>query len=92
MPLRHDIRTVTVPGCVDGWVALHERFGTIALADLLQPAIRLAEHGFPASPLLTGAASMLDQQGRAALHEIAAQAIRPGDRVRRPGAARCGTG
>ena len=28
MPLRHDIRTVTVPGCVDGWVALHERFAT----------------------------------------------------------------
>ena len=88
MPLRHDIRTVTVPGCVDGWVALHERFGTIALADLLQPAIQLAEYGFPASPLLTGAASMLDPQGRVALHEIAAQAVRPGDRVRRPGAGR----
>ena len=31
MPLRHDIRTVTVPGCVDGWVALH---------DALRPARR----------------------------------------------------
>src|SRR3954451_2325718 len=27
MPFRHDIRTVTVPGCVDGWCALNERFG-----------------------------------------------------------------
>ena len=52
MPLHHDIRTVTVPGCVDGWVALHERFGTMPLADLLAPATRLAESGFPASPLL----------------------------------------
>src|SRR5690606_27631921 len=27
MPFRHDIRAVTVPGCVDGWAALHARFG-----------------------------------------------------------------
>ena len=32
MPFRHDIRTVTVPGCVDGWMALHERFGTLPLS------------------------------------------------------------
>ena len=31
MPLRHDVRTVTIPGCVDGWVALHERFGRLPL-------------------------------------------------------------
>jgi gamma-glutamyltranspeptidase/glutathione hydrolase len=30
MPLHHDIRVVTVPGCVDGWVTLHDRFGTTA--------------------------------------------------------------
>ena len=29
MPFRHDIRSVTVPGCVDGWMALHERFATL---------------------------------------------------------------
>src|SRR5690606_20749498 len=27
MPFRHDVRSVTVPGCVDGWLALHARFG-----------------------------------------------------------------
>src|SRR5688500_20227912 len=32
MPFRHDVRTVTVPGCVDGWIALHERFGSMPLA------------------------------------------------------------
>ena len=41
MPFRHDIRTVTVPGCVDGWVALHARFGRLAL-DVLAPAIGYA--------------------------------------------------
>jgi gamma-glutamyltranspeptidase / glutathione hydrolase len=51
MPFRGDVRTVTVPGCVDGWVALHERFGTVPLPELLAPAIGYARHGYPASPL-----------------------------------------
>ena len=38
MPFRHDINAVTVPGCVDGWVALHERFGSLPLDVLLAPA------------------------------------------------------
>src|SRR6478609_1790724 len=49
MPRRGDIRTVTMPGCVDGWLALHERFGRLPLADLLEPARRFASDGFPAS-------------------------------------------
>ena len=88
MPMRHDVRSVTVPGCVDGWVALHERFGTLPLATLLAPAIALATDGFPASPLLAGAVAQLDEAGRTALHELAGQAGRSGARVRRPGAAR----
>lgn len=87
MPFRHDIRTVTVPGCVDGWCALHERFGRLPLTQVLAPAIRLAEHGFPASPLLVGSLATVDAAGREALHELASQARRPGDRVRRPGVA-----
>jgi gamma-glutamyltranspeptidase/glutathione hydrolase len=38
---------ITVPGAFDGWVTLLEKFGTMTLADLLAPAIELAEHGFP---------------------------------------------
>ena len=87
MPFRHDVRTVTVPGCVDGWAALHERFGTLPMAALLAPAIALAHDGFPASPLLVGSLTRLDPQGREALHELAEQAHRPNDRVRRPGTA-----
>ncbi|MDP8959084.1 MAG: gamma-glutamyltransferase family protein [Actinomycetota bacterium] len=48
MPYRGP-ESVTVPGCVDGWEALGERFGRLALGELLEPAIRLAMDGFPAS-------------------------------------------
>ena len=37
--------TVTTPGAVAGWVALSERFGKLPFADLLEPAIELAERG-----------------------------------------------
>ena len=38
--------SVTVPGAVASWVALSERFGRLPLADLLQPAIEIAERGY----------------------------------------------
>ena len=44
MPLR-GWDTVTTPGAVAGWVALSERFGKLPFADLLAPAIALAERG-----------------------------------------------
>ena len=88
MPFRHDIRTVTVPGCVDGWIALHRRYGSLPLAELLAPAIDLAEHGFPASALLSGSARRLDAAGAANLHELATQATHAGAVVRRPGTGR----
>jgi gamma-glutamyltranspeptidase/glutathione hydrolase len=88
MPFRHDIRAVTVPGCVDGWLTLHDRFGRLPIADVLAPAIRLAEHGFPASPLLVASLDQLDQRGRHQLHELVSQANRPGAPVRRAGVAR----
>src|SRR5687767_4089403 len=37
IPRTGHIAAVPVPGCVDGWVALHERFGRLALADVLEP-------------------------------------------------------
>jgi gamma-glutamyltranspeptidase/glutathione hydrolase len=41
------IHTVTVPGTVAGWQALHDRFGTLGFPALLAPAIHYAEEGFP---------------------------------------------
>ncbi len=37
----------SVPGCVDGWAELANRFGSQPLSRLLEPAIRYAEEGFP---------------------------------------------
>jgi gamma-glutamyltranspeptidase/glutathione hydrolase len=88
MPFRLDIRAVTVPGCVDGWMALHERFGTLPLDVLLEPAIALAAAGFAASPLLVGAAARTDEGASANLVELISQLTRPGARVRRVGVAR----
>ncbi len=39
--------SVTVPGTVDGWFALHGRFGRLPMRRLLQPAIDYAERGAP---------------------------------------------
>ncbi len=50
IPLR-SIDSVTVPGAVAGWNALHERFGKLSLKDVLAPAIYYASEGFPAGEL-----------------------------------------
>ena len=41
---------VTVPGAIAGWAAMLEAHGTRELGELLQPAIRHAEEGFPVTP------------------------------------------
>jgi gamma-glutamyltranspeptidase/glutathione hydrolase len=41
------IHSVTVPGAVDGWAKMHERFGKLPWKDLFQAAIAYAEEGFP---------------------------------------------
>ena len=87
MPFRLDIRSVTVPGCVDGWVALHHRFGSLPLETVLAPAIRLANDGFPASPLLLAALHAAGEEARENLHELVSQATSRASRVRRPGVA-----
>ncbi len=87
MPFKLDVRSVTVPGCIDGWMALHERFGSLPLDVILAPARRLAAEGFPASPLLVGSLRRLDAASRSNLDELASQATSTGARVRRPGAA-----
>ncbi len=45
-------RSVGVPGVLRLWEAAHQRFGKLPWAKLFQPAIELAEHGFPVSPRL----------------------------------------
>jgi gamma-glutamyltranspeptidase / glutathione hydrolase len=38
---------VTVPGCVDGWFSLHQRFGKRPMAELLSPTVAYARAGIP---------------------------------------------
>jgi len=46
MPL-FDIHAVSVPGAVDGWAKLSERFGSVPLKECLLPAVSVAERGYP---------------------------------------------
>lgn len=44
---------VSVPGCVDGWFELHNKFGKIPMKDILSPSIKYAEEGFPTTDLIS---------------------------------------
>jgi gamma-glutamyltranspeptidase/glutathione hydrolase len=43
---------VTVPGAVDGWFELHEKFGSLPMTEILAPAIQYAREGFPVTELI----------------------------------------
>ncbi|MEO0444353.1 MAG: gamma-glutamyltransferase family protein, partial [Pseudomonadota bacterium] len=58
MPV-HGWLPVTVPGIPSAWATLHKRWGQLSFTEVLAPAIRLAEQGFPVSPTISG----LWQQG-----------------------------
>ena len=45
------VHTVTVPGAAAGWVDTIKNFGTMEMKDVLAPAIKLAEEGFPVAPI-----------------------------------------
>jgi gamma-glutamyltranspeptidase/glutathione hydrolase len=85
MPQSGDARAVPVPGCVDGWLTLHDRFGRLPVSDVLAPAIEYAREGFPASPLLAvSAGTVAHLPGGADFAGL----TEPGTIVRRPGVAR----
>ncbi len=50
LPFYHP-HTVTVPGACAGWCDLIEKHGSLSLTEILMPAIRLADEGFPVAPL-----------------------------------------
>ena len=64
---------VSVPGCVDGWFALHQKFGKLPIKELLQPAINYGREGFPVSEVIAyemdyGSEGMEDLPGFAATY------------------------
>jgi gamma-glutamyltranspeptidase/glutathione hydrolase len=48
----HGPLPVSVPGAVDGWFTLHDRFGKLPMKDVLAPAIGYAKEGFPLTELI----------------------------------------
>jgi gamma-glutamyltranspeptidase/glutathione hydrolase len=54
IPVSEGLLSGTVPGVVDAWYVLLERWGTMSFAQALEPAIELAERGFPLSEGLAG--------------------------------------
>ncbi len=79
-------KAVAVPGALAGWCEALARFGTLPLADVLAPAIRLAERGFVVSPYLSDcvtdcAADLARDPGLSALFLPGGQPLRPGARL-----------
>jgi gamma-glutamyltranspeptidase/glutathione hydrolase len=87
------IHSVTVPGTVDGWVTLLERFGTMTLGQVLEPAIGYAEEGFPVSELIARAwqgsvAKLARHPDAARTYLVDGRAPRAGELFRQPNLAR----
>lgn len=82
-------RSVTVPGALSGWSTLVEQYGTMSLADVLEPAIRIAEEGFPVSPIIAQdwagtVRGLRNDPGAAATFLIDDEAPKAGDWFRNP--------
>ncbi len=85
--------TVTVPGACAGWCDLIARHGSLPLARILAPAIRLAEEGFPVAPITAyfwqrGAERQLAHAPGGRELTIDGRGPRPGEIFRNPGLAR----
>lgn len=48
----HGALPVSVPGCVDGWYEMHNKFGKLKMSENFAPVIKYAEEGFPVSELI----------------------------------------
>src|SRR3954468_482812 len=84
--------TVTVPGACAGWFDLIARHGTLPMAQILAPAIELAEHGVAIGEVTApaGAGGLGSRPGAANFDELSIDggAPRPGELFRNPGLAR----
>jgi gamma-glutamyltranspeptidase/glutathione hydrolase len=83
------LRGVGVPGEVAGLLEAHERCGRLPRADVLAPAIRLAEEGFPVNQILADMiASSADRlsgfPSSARLYLPGGEPLKPGDILRNP--------
>jgi len=89
----HHPYTITVPGACAGWFDLIEKHGTKSMSEILAPAIRLAEEGFPVAPLTSyfwqrGAERQLKSAPNGIEMTIDGRAPRAGEIFKNPGLAR----
>ena len=83
---------VSVPGAVDGWTSLHDKFGSMPLKKILAPAIGYAEEGFPVTELIGYYLGSIDRFSRMGYPNIketyydpnGGQRPKNGDRYRNP--------
>lgn len=84
---QHHPAAVSIPGCVDGWMALHDRLGGLGWSEILGPAIRLGREGFPASHELARAfGARLDELSvEPSIRDMFPEGVAPvpGGRIRR---------
>ncbi len=79
----------TVPGCVDGWFELHGRFGKLPIGEILAPAIKYAEEGFPVTEVIAyywalGAGRLKDEPNFASTYMPGGRAPEKGEIFRNP--------
>ncbi len=75
------IHSVTVPGAVNGWATIHQRYGKLPWKDLFQAAIAYAEQGFPVSEVIQEAWTAPGSLQRLRSQEESARVFLPGARV-----------
>jgi gamma-glutamyltranspeptidase / glutathione hydrolase len=84
--------TITVPGACAGWFDLIDRHGRLPLIQVLAPAIRLAEEGFPVAPITAyfwdRSITRLNNTPGGAEMTVNGRAPRAGELFRNPGLAR----
>ena len=79
----------SVPGCVDGWFELHEKFGKQSFREILQPSIDYGRNGFPVTEIIAGywkggEKTLAKYPDSAATYLIDGKAPREGDIFRNP--------
>jgi gamma-glutamyltranspeptidase/glutathione hydrolase len=77
------IHTFTVPGAVEGWAKIHQRYGKLPWKDLFQSAIAYAEQGFPVTEAIQE--SWAANEDRLKVHPESLRVFLPGGRVPKVG-------
>ncbi len=92
IPVDDSLLSATVPGVVDAWFIMLDRWGTMSFAQVLQPAIDLAENGYPLSDRMArfymASPKLRKYPSSVSLFKLDSVTWEPGDIIRNPDLAR----